>query len=69
MVSEEFTINGTKYTLVSIICHDGDLGGGHYYTIARNSSKSEWINYNDTHKSPVKNFVMKSAYILVYDKS
>jgi ubiquitin C-terminal hydrolase len=65
---DEFVINGAKYILVSIICHDGDLGGGHYYTIARNSPTSEWINYNDTHKSPVKNYNLKSAYILVYDK-
>lgn len=66
---DTFTINGTSYTLISIICHDGDLGGGHYYTIARNSPSSQWINYNDTNKSPVKNFNLKSAYILVYDKS
>jgi ubiquitin C-terminal hydrolase len=65
---DQFIMNGSKYSLVSVICHEGSLDGGHYYTIARNNSNSEWIIYNDTHRSPTKEFLAKSAYILLYDK-
>ena len=64
---DQFIMNGSKYSLVSVICHEGDLHGGHYYTIARNNPNSEWINYNDTRRSKAE-FLTKSAYILLYDK-
>jgi len=64
---EQFIMNGVKYVLVSVICHEGSLDGGHYYTIARNTPNSEWINYNDTHRTP-EGFLTGCAYILLYDK-
>lgn len=65
---DHFIMNGIKYSLVSIICHEGDMGGGHYYTIARNSNSSEWNIYNDTRRIPTKEYIVNSAYILLYDR-
>ena len=36
------------YTLNSFCIHNGFLGGGHYYAVAKNNLDQNWYEYNDS---------------------
>lgn len=60
----------TTYDLISVICHHGTAGGGHYTCYALNSIVNQWFEFDDqcvTQMSPetVKNC---EAYVLFYKK-
>ncbi|XP_046417213.1 ubiquitin carboxyl-terminal hydrolase 20 [Neodiprion fabricii] len=61
----------TTYDLISVICHHGTAGGGHYTCYALNTAVNQWFEFDDqcvTQMSPetVKNC---EAYVLFYKKS
>ena len=59
--------------LISIACHIGGLGGGHYYAVCRNTRDNTWNCFNDENVSVFdveknKDILFKHAYILIYEK-
>jgi ubiquitin carboxyl-terminal hydrolase 4/11/15 len=54
------------YDLYAISNHFGNLGGGHYTAYCYNSSRGEWMEFNDSNFAPVRDVVNSSAYVLFY---
>jgi ubiquitin C-terminal hydrolase len=59
------------YNLIGIICHNGTMNFGHYYSIIKNNNK--WFLMNDDEISEFdietnKNRIFTNAYILLYKK-
>ena len=63
-VKEELKRNEIKYKLLAVNEHNGGLFGGHYTAICR--CGQEWIKYNDSSVSPVKDYKSTKAFGLVY---
>ncbi|XP_067629815.1 ubiquitin carboxyl-terminal hydrolase 20 [Eurosta solidaginis] len=60
----------TIYNLVSVICHHGTVGGGHYTCFARNPITDRWYQYDDQHVTEVPPSAVQNcqAYVLFYGK-
>jgi ubiquitin carboxyl-terminal hydrolase 8 len=61
--------DSTKYELYSIVCHTGDAGSGHYYSLCQNPVSLKWTCYNDSRISQIDNpqsIITNHAYILFY---
>ncbi|CAD6998554.1 unnamed protein product [Ceratitis capitata] len=60
----------TVYNLVSVICHHGTVGGGHYTCFARNPVTDRWYQYDDQHVIEVAPSTVQicQAYVLFYRK-
>ena len=59
--------------LISIGCHIGGIGGGHYYAVCRNIRNNKWTCFNDElindfDMDQYKEILFKHAYILIYEK-
>ena len=59
--------------LLSIGCHIGGIGGGHYYAVCRNIRNNKWTCFNDElindfDMDQYKEILFKHAYILIYEK-
>ncbi|XP_038054457.1 ubiquitin carboxyl-terminal hydrolase 15-like [Patiria miniata] len=57
-----------KYDLVAVANHFGGLGGGHYFSYAKNAKTKNWYNFDDSSVSRVDSdaVVTKGAYVLFY---
>ncbi|XP_053965864.1 ubiquitin carboxyl-terminal hydrolase 20 [Anastrepha ludens] len=60
----------TSYNLVSVICHHGTVGGGHYTCFARNPVTDRWYRYDDQHVTEVPPSAVQNcqAYVIFYRK-
>lgn len=60
----------TRYDLIAVSAHTGNLVGGHYTTYAKNFLQQQWYHFNDTTVYDVKGTeaLTGNAYILVYCK-
>ena len=61
--------DSTTYDLYSIVCHIGDAGSGHYYSLCQNPISGKWLCYNDSRISAIDNpmsIITNHAYILFY---
>lgn len=58
------------YDLFAISCHTGGLGGGHYYTYAKNCEDNKWYCFNDSSVTHVqeKEIRTSNAYLLFYQR-
>ena len=64
------------YKLYGIVNHIGNINGGHYYSICRNSIKTnikngndEWLIFNDESITKLKGDLISSkVYMLFYEK-
>ncbi|KAL9915303.1 ubiquitin specific protease 20/33 [Glossina fuscipes fuscipes] len=58
------------YNLVSVICHHGTVGGGHYTCFARNALTDHWYEFDDYHVKEVTADDVRNcqAYVLFYHK-
>lgn len=63
---DDFSINSAKYTLFGIINHEGNIFGGHYYSILKRNNK--WYIFNDSHIKETKVFCSDKNYCLFYRK-
>jgi len=63
---DNFSTNSTKYTLFGIINHEGNIFGGHYYSILKRNNK--WYIFNDSHIKETKVFCSDKNYCLFYRK-
>ncbi|XP_015122298.1 ubiquitin carboxyl-terminal hydrolase 20 [Diachasma alloeum] len=61
----------TTYDLISVICHHGTAGGGHYTCYALNSDINQWFEFDDQCVTQVSPETVKNceAYVLFYKKS
>ena len=64
MVEKNFT-----YSLYAIVNHNGDTGGGHYYSFVKKWDGT-WCIANDAMVSKIseKDLITNSAYMLFYRK-
>lgn len=60
----------TMYDLISVICHHGTAGGGHYTCYALNSIVNKWFEFDDQCVTEVSPETVKhcEAYVLFYKK-
>ncbi|KAK0088665.1 hypothetical protein PV325_011084 [Microctonus aethiopoides] len=60
----------TTYDLISIICHHGTAGGGHYTCYALNADINQWFEFDDQCVTQVSPETVKNceAYVLFYKK-
>ncbi|XP_057324882.1 ubiquitin carboxyl-terminal hydrolase 20 [Microplitis mediator] len=58
------------YDLISVICHHGTAGGGHYICYALNSDLNQWFEFDDQCVTQVSPETVKNceAYVLFYKK-
>ncbi|XP_033647195.1 ubiquitin carboxyl-terminal hydrolase 15-like [Asterias rubens] len=57
-----------QYDLGAVVNHYGGLGGGHYFSYAKNVKTKQWYNFDDSSVSKVDadSVVTKGAYVLFY---
>ncbi|KAL7292982.1 hypothetical protein TKK_0013432 [Trichogramma kaykai] len=60
----------TTYELISVICHHGTAGGGHYVCYAFNPMANQWFEFDDQCVTPVSLETVRNcgAYVLFYKK-
>ncbi|KAF7996250.1 hypothetical protein HCN44_001882 [Aphidius gifuensis] len=63
--------NVSTYDLISVICHHGTAGGGHYTCYALNTDINQWFEFDDQCVTQVTADTVKhcEAYVLFYKKS
>jgi len=66
--SYDYNNRGTKYNLIGMCIHSGDLNGGHYYAICKNLLDDKWRMYNDTSVSYIDNHLQQKPYLLFYKR-
>ncbi|XP_063218320.1 ubiquitin carboxyl-terminal hydrolase 20 isoform X2 [Bacillus rossius redtenbacheri] len=61
----------TSYDLVSVICHHGTAGGGHYTCYALNCVSEQWFEFDDQYVTQVSPETVQNceAYVLFYKKA
>ncbi|KAG5450555.1 Ubiquitin carboxyl-terminal hydrolase 20 [Clonorchis sinensis] len=63
----------TTFDLISVICHRGGYGGGHYVTYSLNAYTQSWYEFDDDHVTQVPAFhveqLTSDAYILFYSRA
>ena len=59
------------YDLYAVSNHEGSLGGGHYYTFAKNRDDKLWYAYNDAEVSALRpdQIVTPAAYLMFFSKT
>ena len=66
-----YNSNKYVYDLIGVCNHSGNIMGGHYTCYSKNKNK-QWVHYNDTNASLVKNLdsiISNNAYCLFYKKN
>lgn len=61
----------TMYDLISVICHHGTAGAGHYTCYAYNELSAKWFEFDDQSVTEVPSDTVKNceAYVLFYKKT
>uniref|UniRef100_A0A670ZPU7 ubiquitinyl hydrolase 1 n=2 Tax=Pseudonaja textilis TaxID=8673 RepID=A0A670ZPU7_PSETE len=61
----------TNYDLLSVICHHGTAGSGHYIAYCQNMINGQWYEFDDQYVTEVHETVVQNAeaYVLFYRKS
>ncbi|XP_046695051.1 ubiquitin carboxyl-terminal hydrolase 20 isoform X3 [Silurus meridionalis] len=61
----------TTYDLLSVICHHGTAGSGHYIAYCQNVINGQWYEFDDQYVTEVHETVIQNAeaYVLFYRKS
>ncbi|XP_037121519.1 ubiquitin carboxyl-terminal hydrolase 20 [Syngnathus acus] len=61
----------TTYDLLSVICHHGTAGSGHYIAYCQNVINAQWYEFDDQYVTEVHETVVQNAeaYVLFYRKS
>ncbi|XP_051954700.1 ubiquitin carboxyl-terminal hydrolase 20-like [Xyrauchen texanus] len=61
----------TTFDLLSVICHHGTAGSGHYIDYSQNVINGQWYEFDDQYVTEVHETVVQSAeaYVLFYRKS
>uniref|UniRef100_A0A668AXL3 Ubiquitin carboxyl-terminal hydrolase n=1 Tax=Myripristis murdjan TaxID=586833 RepID=A0A668AXL3_9TELE len=61
----------TTYDLLSVICHHGTAGSGHYIAYCQNVINGQWYEFDDQYVTEVHETVVQNAeaYVLFYRKN
>ncbi|KAG3288167.1 ubiquitin specific peptidase 20 [Ictidomys tridecemlineatus] len=70
-LAKECTSQITTYDLLSVICHHGTAGSGHYIAYCQNVINGQWYEFDDQYVTEVHETVVQhaEAYVLFYRKS
>ncbi|XP_070532526.1 ubiquitin carboxyl-terminal hydrolase 20-like [Ptychodera flava] len=70
-LSQESPSKCTMYDLVSVICHHGTAGGGHYTAYCQNWINGQWYEFDDVYVTEVHDSQVANAeaYVLFYRKN
>lgn len=70
-LAKECTSQITSYDLLSVICHHGTAGSGHYIAYCQNVINGQWYEFDDQYVTEVHETVVQNAeaYVLFYRKS
>uniref|UniRef100_A0A4W3JJD8 Ubiquitin carboxyl-terminal hydrolase n=1 Tax=Callorhinchus milii TaxID=7868 RepID=A0A4W3JJD8_CALMI len=70
-LSKESPSQITTYDLLSVICHHGTAGSGHYIAYCQNVINGQWYEFDDQYVTEVHETVVQNAeaYVLFYRKS
>nr|XP_045006567.1 ubiquitin carboxyl-terminal hydrolase 20 [Jaculus jaculus]XP_045006572.1 ubiquitin carboxyl-terminal hydrolase 20 [Jaculus jaculus]XP_045006573.1 ubiquitin carboxyl-terminal hydrolase 20 [Jaculus jaculus] len=70
-LAKECTSQVTTYDLLSVICHHGTAGSGHYIAYCQNVINGQWYEFDDQYVTEVHETVVQNAeaYVLFYRKS
>ncbi|ELK07273.1 Ubiquitin carboxyl-terminal hydrolase 20 [Pteropus alecto] len=70
-LAKECTSQISTYDLLSVICHHGTAGSGHYIAYCQNVINGQWYEFDDQYVTKVHETVVQSAeaYVLFYRKS
>uniref|UniRef100_A0A452RTS3 Ubiquitin carboxyl-terminal hydrolase n=1 Tax=Ursus americanus TaxID=9643 RepID=A0A452RTS3_URSAM len=70
-LAKECTSQITTYDLLSVICHHGTAGSGHYVAYCQNVINGQWYEFDDQYVTEVHETVVQNAeaYVLFYRKS
>lgn len=70
-LAKECTSQITTYDLLSVICHHGTAGSGHYLAYCQNVISGQWYEFDDQYVTEVHETVVQGAeaYVLFYRKS
>ncbi|XP_032334524.1 LOW QUALITY PROTEIN: ubiquitin carboxyl-terminal hydrolase 20 [Camelus ferus] len=70
-LAKECTSQITTYDLLSVICHHGTAGSGHYIAYCQNVINGQWYEFDDQYVTEVHETVVQNAeaYVLFYRKS
>ncbi|XP_067868283.1 ubiquitin carboxyl-terminal hydrolase 20 isoform X1 [Heterodontus francisci] len=70
-LSKESASQITTYDLLSVICHHGTAGSGHYIAYCQNVINGQWYEFDDQYVTEVHETVVQNAeaYVLFYRKS
>ncbi|XP_072344856.1 ubiquitin carboxyl-terminal hydrolase 20 isoform X1 [Scyliorhinus torazame] len=70
-LSKESPSQITSYDLLSVICHHGTAGSGHYIAYCQNVINGQWYEFDDQYVTEVHETVVQNAeaYVLFYRKS
>ncbi|ELV11787.1 Ubiquitin carboxyl-terminal hydrolase 20 [Tupaia chinensis] len=70
-LAKECTSQITAYDLLSVICHHGTAGSGHYVAYCQNVINGQWYEFDDQYVTEVHETVVQNAeaYVLFYRKS
>ncbi|XP_013362120.1 PREDICTED: ubiquitin carboxyl-terminal hydrolase 20 isoform X2 [Chinchilla lanigera] len=70
-LAKECTSQITTYDLLSVICHHGTAGSGHYVAYCQNVINGQWYEFDDQYVTEVHETAVQhaEAYVLFYRKS
>ncbi|KAG2470187.1 UBP20 hydrolase, partial [Polypterus senegalus] len=70
-LAKESSSQITTYDLLSVICHHGTAGSGHYIAYCQNVINGQWYEFDDQYVTEVHETVVQNAeaYVLFYRKS
>ncbi|XP_054544648.1 ubiquitin carboxyl-terminal hydrolase 20 isoform X3 [Talpa occidentalis] len=70
-LAKECTSQITTYDLLSVICHHGTAGSGHYIAYCQNVINGQWYEFDDQYVTEVHETAVQNAeaYVLFYRKS
>ncbi|KAK2860906.1 hypothetical protein Q7C36_005072 [Tachysurus vachellii] len=70
-LAKDSSAQTTTYDLLSVICHHGTAGSGHYVAYCRNDLNHMWYEFDDQSVTEVSESCVQNAeaYVLFYKKS
>ena len=69
-IDKDFCNNNSVYHLNSILCHEGFIDFGHYFSIIKLNGQDKWFKFDDKNISEIdfNNIYLKKIYALIYRK-
>ena len=69
-IYNDFCDNNSVYHLYGILCHEGFINYGHYFSILKLEEHNNWFKFDDKSVSEINiyNIDLKKIYALIYIK-